>query len=201
MALSGEQSGTDKPQSSKITKMKPKAYIAHHIPGRVRVRIPHAKGNPELLQKIAQLALAVPGVETAECNPLTGSLLIRYAPDAHRDFEERLATHGNGDAWFSLQPSPGNGRSDPAKGSRRKHSAAASGVFGYFRELDEAVKAATDNQLDLKVILPLGVALVAMFALRGRASTPLWLTLMIFAFSSFLGLHAGEVGLVGLEGE
>ena len=61
---------------------------------------------------------------------------------------------------------------------------------------------ATDNEVDLKFILPFGLAVLGLVTLRYSSTTPLWLTLLIFAFNSFLGLHAptpGELGLTELD--
>ncbi|HYB91676.1 MAG TPA: hypothetical protein VEC38_11595 [Candidatus Binataceae bacterium] len=61
--------------------------------------------------------------------------------------------------------------------------------MGIFGELDDAIRAATGNVLDLKVLIPLLAGILGIVLLPKTRSTPLWLTLMIFAFSSFLMLH------------
>ena len=42
------------------------AKVVHHIPGRLRVRLPRSQRDP---------------VRQVEINPMTGSLLVRYEPD------------------------------------------------------------------------------------------------------------------------
>ncbi|MDQ6665502.1 MAG: hypothetical protein M3Z23_14060 [Acidobacteriota bacterium] len=52
-------------------------YI-HHLPGRLRVRVPGLKGNPAGAAKIVERLTALDGVMGAQANPVTGSVLIRY---------------------------------------------------------------------------------------------------------------------------
>ncbi len=52
-------------------------YI-HHLPGRLRVRVPGLKGNPAGALEIVDGLTALDGVTGAEVNPITGSVLIRY---------------------------------------------------------------------------------------------------------------------------
>jgi hypothetical protein len=37
--------------------------VAHQVPGRVKMKVPAAKGNPELLKQIADTFSAIPGIE------------------------------------------------------------------------------------------------------------------------------------------
>lgn len=52
-------------------------YI-HHVPGRLRIKSPHMKGNHSNAQTALALAQAVDGVTSAEVNALTGSIVIRF---------------------------------------------------------------------------------------------------------------------------
>jgi hypothetical protein len=53
-------------------------YYVHNIPGRMRIKIPHAKGNNEVSQSIQDMILAIPGVRSTKANEVTGSILIHY---------------------------------------------------------------------------------------------------------------------------
>jgi hypothetical protein len=173
----------------------PRAYISHHIPGRVRIKIPEAKRNRALLERIRESILSAPGVETVDCNPLTGSVLIRYSPPVHENFSAFLAflSSSNGSITpLSLEPVQS---SRPARKVRRRAarerepSEAAKAITEFFGDLDDVIRAATGDQLDLKILLPLAAAALGITLLPKARGTPLWLTLMIFAFSSFLMLH------------
>ena len=52
-------------------------YI-HHIPGRVRVRMPELKANAKGAQEFQAVMQQIPGVASVEINLLTGSVLVHY---------------------------------------------------------------------------------------------------------------------------
>ncbi|NMC75336.1 MAG: cation transporter [Geobacteraceae bacterium] len=54
----------------------------HHVPGRLRVRIPGLKGNTRLAAKVEESLRTCSGVEDISINPVTGSVVIRYNRDA-----------------------------------------------------------------------------------------------------------------------
>src|SRR5215471_4321858 len=99
--------------------MRPTGYVAHHIPGRIRIRIPAAWGDPGLLEQIRTVAESVPGVESVESNATTGSVLIHYSIDACQDFELRLSAAGH--SGFELR-SIRQGQKDGAAASGRAES-------------------------------------------------------------------------------
>src|SRR5215813_9625208 len=72
--------------------------VAHQVPGRVRMKFPGAKGNPELLQQIAQTFAAIPGIEDITVNPTTGSLVMHYDTDQHDEFHDHFHRHHGGRA-------------------------------------------------------------------------------------------------------
>lgn len=63
----------------------PTVVIAHHLPGRVRLRVAAEKrGDLVFFQRIAGLLVTVSGVEGVDVNPHTGSVLVRgwgFAPE------------------------------------------------------------------------------------------------------------------------
>jgi hypothetical protein len=74
-----------------------------------------------------------------------------------------------------------------------EHSQTARVIVNSFRSMNRAIRHATDNMLDLQVLLPLGLAAVTFFEI-GAAATPLWVTLGIFSFNSFISLHSPQPG-------
>jgi hypothetical protein len=182
-------------------KMRPRAYISHQLPGRIRIRVPEAKRRPAFLENLRQLILSTPGVETVDCNSLTGSLLIHYSLRSGKGLPAFLSAPDRSTAPLLIDPPP---QSSPPrqKGRRRapqpkEPSEAAKAIMEFFADMDDFVRTATGNQLDLKVLLPLVVGSASLLLFPHTISTPLWITLMIFTFSSFLVLHepgaAGEV--------
>jgi hypothetical protein len=63
-------------------------YYVHHVPGRLRVKLPILKSRPEREHQIVQLFDDVEGIELVSANPLTGSLVIHY--DAERIHSEDM---------------------------------------------------------------------------------------------------------------
>lgn len=55
--------------------MRPVAYIAHDIPGRMRIRVADAKGNPRVVGDLVEKLGKVAGVESVEGSTTTGSML------------------------------------------------------------------------------------------------------------------------------
>ncbi|WP_419661749.1 putative cation-transporting p-type ATPase C [Desulfosarcina variabilis str. Montpellier] len=55
-----------------------KCYI-HHIPGRLRIRIPTLKNNPQGIEQVRSL-LSVEGTHSFTASSLTGSIIVTYDP-------------------------------------------------------------------------------------------------------------------------
>lgn len=53
-------------------------YYVHDIPGRLRVKIPLAKGRPDTAEEIEKLLKAIEGIDSTATNTTTGSVLINY---------------------------------------------------------------------------------------------------------------------------
>src|ERR1700722_9014729 len=67
--------------------------IAHQVPGRVRMKIPAGKGNPELLKQISETFAVIPGIEEVTVNPTTGSVVLHYDTDRHDEFHGSFRGH------------------------------------------------------------------------------------------------------------
>jgi hypothetical protein len=171
------------------------AYVHHHIPGRVRFRVPAAKGEDQRLRELSSAIARVPGVNSVDYNPVTGSILIEYSPREYRDLGslDKILIESGIPIEVRL-PVP---QDDALLLRKKRHrhrqyrkSQAAKVVDSFFSELDRDIRTATGNEVDLKFIMPLIVGILGLISLRRSGATPLWLTLMIFAFHSFLNLHA-----------
>jgi copper chaperone CopZ len=55
-------------------------YYIHHVPGRLRVRIPSLQKDPRKIEDIKAI-LQINGIQNTKVNPLTGSIVINYDPD------------------------------------------------------------------------------------------------------------------------
>jgi len=170
------------------------AYVHHHIPGRLRIRVPAAKGQEELLRELSSAIAKAPGIGGVEYNPVTGSILIQYSPQEHSNLDSLGAgLSASAVPILVKRVLPAERPSHDMRHRRSRRSLAATKVDLFFRQLDNEIRSATDDELDLKFILPLVVGVLGIFALRYSSTTPLWLTLLIFAFHSFLGLHTPSI--------
>lgn len=53
-------------------------HHVHHVPGRLRIRIPELKRDADKSQAFAKALRGIAGVQVVETNVLTGSLLVYY---------------------------------------------------------------------------------------------------------------------------
>jgi hypothetical protein len=56
--------------------------MVHAIPGRVRLKVAKLRDNPPLARVIQERLGAVRGIRVVEATPLTGSVLVRFDPQA-----------------------------------------------------------------------------------------------------------------------
>lgn len=170
------------------------AKVVHHIPGRLRVRLPRARGNPALLRQLAEFVKAYGGVREVEINPATGSILVRYDPESPDEIRALLRETENARSDFDSIPELGEADELAEKIQKEAeflaaHSTLAQYVVNTVKALDRDIRVATDNAVDLKVLLPAGLAVWAFLKAGAEVSTPLWVTLAIFSFNSFVALH------------
>lgn len=161
--------------------MRQQAQLVHHIPGRVRIRLPHAKGNRALLQQIKESISPRPGVRRVDVNPTTGSILIHYDPALLDNFNRQLAEHAEREELFALNVE-----------TQKDETGTARSVHDFLKLLSDIVKDATADTIDLKEIFPFAVGGYAFFFVDRSIGAPLWLSLMFFAFSAYMDLHETE---------
>lgn len=149
------------------------AYVVHHIPGRMRIKIPGARGKAELLRDVAEMLRALGYVTAVEASPLTGTLLVHYLPEAFDALANFLSGQGVAASQHAGKlPNP------------------RATINQWLRQTNEALREATEDQLDLRTLLPLAALGAGLLAARRGGPTPLWLTLMIFTFSSYIALDS-----------
>ena len=161
--------------------------IAHQVPGRVRMKIPAAKGNPELLKQISDTFGVIPGIEEVTVNPTTGSVVLHYDTEKHDEFHGHLHHHTGG----HYKPPTNEIDSLASKIEQEaeylaEHSHAAKVVVDFFRGFDKQIKVASGNVVDLKIVLAAGIAGFTIFEVGASAATPVWVTLSIFALNHMI---------------
>ena len=173
------------------------AHVAHHSPGRLRIRVPAAKGNAAGIEAIRQSLTKVPGVQQVTINPTIGTITIHYDARHHAAFEKHLAAEASQCGLVKIEPEPKveelrqiDSTIETEAAFLADHSVTAKAIFDAISSVDHVVKRTTGNTVDLKVILPLALAVGAFMELGVAASTPVWLTLGLFSFNHFVDLHA-----------
>lgn len=189
-----------------MTKMNLK--IAHQVPGRVRLKIPAGKGNPELLKQISETFAVIPGIEEIVVNSTTGSVVLRYDADRHDEF------HGSFHCHYAAHQAA-NGAASGSNGGRHgadteldklansieaeaeflaSHSHSARAVVDFVKKLDREIKLATNNNIDLKIVFAVGIIGLTVFEVGATAATPVWVTLAIFTVNHFIEMHEPHPG-------
>jgi hypothetical protein len=168
--------------------------IEHQVPGRVRMKIPAGKGNPDLLKQVSEVFAVIPGIEEIVTNPTTGSVVLRYDTDLHDEFHGSFRPHFDAHA------------STPAHGAETEldkltssiaaeaeflagHSHTARAVVDFVKKVDREIKLATNNTIDLKIVFAVGIIGLTVLEVGATAATPVWVTLAIFTVNHFIEMH------------
>jgi Heavy metal associated domain 2 len=180
-----------------MTKMNLK--IEHQVPGRVRMKIPAGKGNPELLKKISETFAVIPGIEQVTVNPTTGSIVLCYDTDRHDEFHGSFRGHAEAHGAMNGANGIDHGADtelDKLTNSIEaeaeflaSHSHTARAVVDFVKSIDREIKLATHNNLDLKIVFAVGIICLTVFEVGATAATPVWVTLAIFTVNHFIQMH------------
>jgi Heavy metal associated domain 2 len=181
--------------------MTAKLQIAHQVPGRIRMKVPSAKGNPEQLEEYKATLSLIPGIEQVEVNPETGSIVLKYDPDRHDDFHAGFhhhcnQHHGHGAANHRPPTNEIDALADKIEKEAEflaEHSEAARAVVDFCKRTDREIKVATGNVLDLKMVLAIGVIGVTVFEVGATAATPVWVTLSLFGLNHFIEMQQEQL--------
>jgi Heavy metal associated domain 2 len=198
-----------------MTKMN--LQIAHQVPGRVRMKIPAGKGNPDLLKQISEVFGAIPGIEQITVNPTTGSVVLHYDADRHDEFHgtfnEHYAAHG-----AANRSAAGHGAANGAlRGADTEldkltssieaeaeflasHSHSARAVVDFVKKIDREIKMATNNTVDLKILFAAGIIAFTVLEVGATAATPVWVTLAIFTVNHFIEMHERQLQQESVSG-
>jgi hypothetical protein len=183
-----------------MTKTKMNLKIEHQVPGRVRMKIPAGKGNPELLKQVSETFAVIPGIEHVTVNPTTGSVVLFYDVDRHDEFHGTFRghyeTHGGANGGGNALMHGADTELDKLTSSIEaeaeflaSHSHAARAVVDFVKKIDHEIKVATNNNLDLKIVFAVGIICLTVFEVGATAATPVWVTLAIFTVNHFIQMH------------
>jgi hypothetical protein len=173
-----------------MTKAKLNLKIEHQVKGRIRMKVPSAKGNPELLEQIKQTFGSIPGIQGITVNATTGSVTLLYDEESHAGFHTAIAEH------LPEHKPPAAGEYDELVRKIEEeaeflaeHSQIAREVVEFFKQVDRSLKVATSNLIDLKLVLVIGIAALTLLEVGPSAATPVWVTLVVFGINHFIEMR------------
>ena len=177
------------------------AHVAHRIPGRVRVKVPHLKNNPQAAQRLNRMAASIKGIKKVEASSVTGSMVVHYdkdSVDSQAEFGEMMNSIGS--ILSVAIPEVGEAREigktiAPDVAYLAEHVPALAPLTNTFRIIDDKVKSATYGSFDLATLAP--ILLGGCFILLGDSSKSIRRSVMIggllFAsLHSYMALHQGR---------
>jgi hypothetical protein len=174
--------------------MKHKVHIVHQTPGRVRLKVPGARNNAAMLEEIRQAFMAIPGIEEVNVNPTTGSVVLYYDQEQRDGFHAHFAQH-------TAAPTPHNGtpptteidslanKIEEEAEFLAAHSHLARGVVDFCKSADRQLRQSTNNVIDLKIFIAVGLVAITFLEVGASAATPMWVTVAIFALNHYLETH------------
>jgi hypothetical protein len=122
----------------------------HHIPGRVRLRVPQLKQEPALAPLLRQEFQALAAVVEVDVRPASGSVLLHYQPTDASDEETLAALLAPAVRLASPPTTPPRSTPDASVGD-----AAAEWIYTSWAQLDATLRRATSGALDLREVIPL----------------------------------------------
>jgi hypothetical protein len=154
----------------------------HHHPGRLRVRA-GAFREGDAVDRVRAALDGEPGISAVSHNERTGSLLIEYEPGL-ADAEAILSTIA---AAAGLDPPADEGPAVVKKPALIAIDAA--------REANEIVAELTGYKTDLRTLVPMGLAAMAVYsaAASKHELLPRWDNLLYWSYNIFCHLHGREI--------
>ena len=166
-------------QEVTLAKM-PKPVIARVIsctPGRIRLRVSYPNRQSEAIKRITNSLEVQPEISQVRNNIQNGSIIINYNRDLVNLDQIAAALRNSGIVFIERK----QGKSE-----------AALQITGAVFSLNQQVKQATSDAIDLRFLLPLGFTALALRQLLAKGlqfeSIP-WYVLAWYAFDSFIKLH------------
>jgi copper chaperone CopZ len=164
----------------------------------MRVRVVDVRASEtEFFSAVQRAIEGLQGVQSVRVNPASSSIVIGYSP-CDTVFHLRLQDDPTVNSWLRLDGEEAllvEINEAVSAGARylRSHSRLAEAIVSAAEDLDSNLRRASDGYLDLKVLLPLGVAAASSMHKARSRGTPVWLTLGTFAFNAFLSLHRHRI--------
>lgn len=159
-------------------------HVISSTPSRTRLRVSPKRRNPQELARIANALNAHPDVHEVRTNVQTGSIIIHHAHKESSLDEISAVLQDLGIILGSV--------TDAEMPFSRGKSEVAADLTSAVADLNERVGLATNGVVDLRMLLPAGLAALAVRELirsEWEFQAAPWYVLAWYAFDSFIKLH------------
>lgn len=165
------------------------AHVASRTPGRLRVRLQHPERHRQLLNTIQRRMEEERGTDRVRVDHRTGSVLVQYDPQTQTHTGILAILHDLG--VLATETARGLGEDiEPIDTSGPSH--ASEGIVAALADLDRQLAILTGHKVDLKLIFPLALGGVGVWAVArrglGLTEVPAYV-LLWYAFDSFWKFH------------
>jgi hypothetical protein len=158
------------------------AQIAHHIPGRLRLKVPSLKDDPSLGETLGRELGDLEEVVEVSVRPLTGNVVVHYQ------------SNGRGETGF-VQSIGSVVRLTEARPVARPQpppdvsvgEMAAEWTHARWQGLNDSLRRGTDGALDLRTVIPLFFVFlgVRQILTQPNLSALPWYTAFYYAYQTF----------------
>jgi hypothetical protein len=173
--------------------------IVHHLPGRLRIKVMGTQASPDFYLGLKDAIASVSGVDKVRVNRRSSSIVVDYF-SKDIGFHTRLQNDPQVKSKLSVMDLQGltSVIYEPVAESfvyPEQHSRIAESIVSVVEEIDNKLRQASNGYLDLKVLLPTGIAIATSLNKARARGTPMWLSLGTFAFNTFLTLHHNRIDM------
>jgi hypothetical protein len=166
-------------------------HIVSLLPGRMRVRLHRSHRGPAEMKQIEQELGRRDGITSVTTDARTGSVLVQY--DHRTVSKDDLVAMLYDVGVVAREVLGAEALPIGREGGVVEHSTAATGVLDALTDLDRRISELTDGKVDLKLLMPLGLGLLAARQILttgglGLAEVPAYV-LLWYTFDSFYKLH------------
>src|SRR5262249_25748592 len=126
-------------------------------------------------------------------NPATGSVVMHYDVHRHDEFHGRFQDHVEQSGAMAPPPTEIYQFARRMEGEAEilaPHSQSTPALVDFFEKRDREIRTATDNYVDLKIALAVGIIGFTVLEVGTAAATPVWVTLTLFALNHVIEMHA-----------